>query len=248
MDAGYTTGEVMDALSSDSLKFVGRLRGNVKLDGLAAEHVSRPPGRPPREGYEYCVDLGNYQADSWEHAQRLILVVVDQPDPVSGQLNLMPHYFFLVTNWKADERTPEQLLAHYRPRGTFEDRLGEFNQAIGVHLSSQSFSENETSMLMAMLAFNLANVVRNEHEDVQGSCTDLGRFQAYVLNAGAQVVKHSRRLIVRVAQSVQAFWESVCGRIANWRLPERLRANSSLNRSALRPAPRHSHLQEVLRS
>ena len=140
MDAGYTSGSVMDALTAQKLKFVGRLRGNAKLDALAAEHVSRPPGRPPRGGYEYCVDLGSYQVESWKYAQRLILVVVDRPDPVSGQLNLMPDYFFLVTNWDANDRSPEQLLAHYRPRVTFEDRLGEFNQAIGSHLSSQTFA------------------------------------------------------------------------------------------------------------
>ena len=248
MDAGYTCGEIMDALSAEKLKFVGRLRGNAKLDALAAEHVIRRPGRPPREGYEYCVDLGLYQSDSWQYAQRLILVVVDRPDPVSGQLDLMPDHFFLVTNWDATQRTPDDLLAHYRPRGTFEDRLGEFNQAIGSHLSSRSFAENEATMLLAMLAFNLANVVRNEHEDIQGSCMDLGRFQNQVLKAGAQIVKHSRRLIVRVARSVQDFWSHISGRISAWKLPDRLRLNPRPNRRALRPPPRHSHLIEVLRA
>lgn len=248
MDAGFTIGSVMDGLTDENLKFVGRLRGNSKLDALAAEHISRPPGRPPREGYEYCVDLGSYQADSWRHSQRLILVVVDRPDPRSGQLNLMPNYFFLITNWNAKDRSAEQLLAHYRPRGTFEDRLGEFNQAIGSHLSSQAFAENETTLLLAMLAYNLASVVRNEHEAVHGSGMDLGRFQAYVLKAGARIVKHSRRLIVRVAQSVEGFWQRLTKRIAAWRLPERLRINTSHNRRSLRSAPRHAHLHEVLRS
>ncbi len=248
IDAGYTSGSVMDALTAENLKFVGRLRGNAKLDVLAAEHVTRPPGRPPREGYEYCVDLGSYQVDSWQYAQRLILVVVDRPDLVSGQLSLMPDYFFLVTNWDAKDRSAEQLLAHYRPRGTFEDRLGEFNQAIGSHLSSQPFAENETTLLLAMLAYNLASVVRNEHENVHGSGMDLGRFQAYVLKAGARIVKHSRRLIVRVAQSVQSFWQRLAECIAAWRLPERLHANTSPNRRSLRRAPKHAHLQEVLRN
>lgn len=248
MDAGYTIGSVMDSMVDQNLKFVGRLKGNPKLDALAAEHVYRPPGRPPAEGYEYHVELGMYQAESWKHAQRLILVVVDRPDPKSGQLNLMPHYFFLVTNRAESELTAEQLLAHYRERGTFEDRLGEFNQAIGVHLSSQSFAENECTMLMALLAFNLANVVRNEHEDVQGSCMDLGRFQNQVLKAGALIVKHARRLTVRVARSVQDFWERLSDQFSGWKLPDRLHANIGPNRRALRPPPKHSHLIEVLRA
>jgi hypothetical protein len=248
MDAGYTVGSVMDAMNDQNLKFVGRLKTNAKLDELASQHVYRPVGRPPAEGYEYHVELGMYQAESWKHSQRLILVVVDHPDPTTGQLNLLPHYFFLVTNWKESERTTEQLLEHYRGRGTFEDRLGEFNQAIGAHLSSQSFAENECTMLIALLAFNLAGVVRNEHEDVQGSCMDLGRFQSQVLKAGALVIKHSRRVIVRVARSVQDFWERLSGRFAGWKLPDRLQANIGPNRRALRPPPSHAHLIEVLRA
>lgn len=247
MDAGYTSGTVMDALTNEKMQFVGRLRGNPKLDELAAEHICRPPGRPPHEGYEYCVELGQYQCDTWQHSQRLVLVVVDRPDPVSGQLNLIPNHFFLITNSDEKVRSADQLLAHYRPRGTFEDRLGEFNQAIGSHLSSQSFAENETTLLLAMLAYNLGSVLRNELENAHGSGLDLGRFQSYVLKAGARVVKHARRLVVRVAQSVQGFWQKLSDCIDQWKLPERLKVNTQTNRSALRPAPRHSHLQEVLR-
>ena len=248
MDAGYTVGNVMDAMSDRNLKFTGRIKTNAKLDALAAPHVYRPAGRPPAGGYEYLIELGMYQADSWKHAHRLILVVVDRPDPATGQLDLMPHYFFLITNWDEDSRTAEQLLEHYRARGTFEDRLGEFKQAIGVHLSSQTFAENECTMLMALLAFNLASIVRNEHEDVHGSCMDLGRFQSQVLKAGAVVIKHSRRLIVRVARSVQDFWGRLCGRFQGWKLPARLEVNVGPNRRALRPPPAHSHLVEVLRA
>ncbi len=32
--------------------------------------------------------------------ERLILVVVDEPPPQTGQLNLLQRYFFLVTNWR----------------------------------------------------------------------------------------------------------------------------------------------------
>ncbi|MFB3103526.1 MAG: IS1380 family transposase, partial [Pseudomonadales bacterium] len=101
LDAGYTIGKVMDKLSNEKVRFCGRLKKNAVLDRLAEPHLSRPPGRPPAGGYEYVVELGQYQAqdDRWEHAQRLILVVVDKPDPSTGQLNLLPRYFFLITNW-----------------------------------------------------------------------------------------------------------------------------------------------------
>ncbi len=131
LDAGYTIGSVMDHLSEQKVRFCGRLKKNPRLVGLAEPHLSRPPGRPPAGGYEYVVELGKHQAQGWRHAQRLILVVVDQPDPCTGQLNLMPRFFFLITNWPRTLRGGEQVLADYRKRGTFADRLGEIQEAIG---------------------------------------------------------------------------------------------------------------------
>lgn len=57
MDAGYTTGCILDEMTDENVKFVGRLKGNTKLDAIAAPHVYRPVGRPPTQGYEYYVEL-----------------------------------------------------------------------------------------------------------------------------------------------------------------------------------------------
>ena len=176
LDAGYTIGSVQDTLSDEKARFCGRLKKNAVLDRLAEPYLYRPPGRPPADGYEYVVQFGKYQAEGWKHAQRLILVVVDKPDPVSGQLNLLPRYFFLITNWPNALRSGEQVLAHYCKRGTFEDRLGEFNEVIEPHLSSRKFVENEVTMLLALLTFNMTSMLRNEFEDALGGCWDLHRF------------------------------------------------------------------------
>ena len=246
IDAGYTIGSVMDEMTNNSLRFVGRLKGNSRLDALAAEHVYRPAGRPPAGGYEYTVELGSYQADSWQHSQRLILVVVDKPDPQTGQLNLMPRYFFLVTNWPKEQRTAEELLAHYRPRGTFEDRLGEFNAAIGPHLSSQPFKDNEATMLLSLLSFNLSSICRIELEDEVGGSWDLTRFQLFVLKVGGEIIKHSRRAILRIAESAEPLWSRLITRIEAWCLPESFSQPTAKRRSWM-PPPSHAHLSEVLR-
>lgn len=244
LDAGYTSGEVMDALTANNRRFVGRLRTNAKLDGLADGYLTRPPGRPPAGGYEDVFELGSYQAGSWEYAQRLLLVVVDRPDPVTGQLNLMPHYFFLVTNWDEASRSGEQLLEHYRRRGTFEDRLGEFNAAIGVHLSHRGFKDNEATMLLALLAFNLTTICRNEIEDSFGGCWDLTRFQLFVLKVGAEIIKHARRLVMRIAESAVPLWSRLIERIEAWPEPTLRPARPS----GFTPPPNHAYLTEVLRT
>jgi len=247
LDAGYTIGEVMDDLSDQGVRFCGRLRKNPVLDRLAEPHLGRPPGRPPAGGYEDVIELGRYQADTWRRSQRLILVVVDQPDPKTGQLNLLPRYFFLITNWPRSLRSGKELLAHYRKRGTFEDRLGEFQEAIGPHLSSREFVENETTMLLAMLAFNVSSMLRNELEDELGGCWDLRRFQQSVLRAGGRVVKHSRRLWLHIEQAVGRFWNLLAQRIGQLRLPSRWPSPRGARSRGLIPPPSHAHLGVVLR-
>jgi len=61
-----------------------------------------------------------------------VLVVVDLPDPKTGLRKLFPHHFFLITNWPPERMGAWPLVEHYRKRGTFEDRLGEFNACVGT--------------------------------------------------------------------------------------------------------------------
>lgn len=247
IDAGYTDGATLDFLTDEKMRFLGRLRSNPVLDRLAAPHLWRPVGRPPKGGYEEVVELGMHRAESWKHPQRLLLVIVDRPDPKTGQLNLLPDYFFLVVGWRPDELDGPAALAHYRQRGTFEDRIGEFQQAIGPHLSHDNFQANEALLRLSLLAFNLASMLRIEYEAAAGSCFDLGRFQRDVLKAGGRVVKHARRVVLHVARVVAPFWEQLLACLNRWRLPERFPKPRGAQARAWRPPPRHAFLHEVRR-
>ena len=248
LDAAFTVGPVMDPLCDAGVRFLGRLRNNAALDRLAAPYLTRSPGRPPREGYEHALDLGPYRCDSWRHAQRLVLVIVDRPDPATGQLNLMPDYFFLIGNWPVEQISSRQLLEHYRRRGTFEDRLGEFNQAVGPGLSSPGFAANEATLLLALLAFNLANMLRGEMEKATPqSGWDLQRLTGSVLKAGGRVMEHGRRLIVDLAASAAPLWQLLLGRLRRWRLPRRWGQTLTPHARPWVPPPAHAHQSLVLR-
>ncbi|MEX0585324.1 MAG: IS1380 family transposase, partial [Pirellulales bacterium] len=244
LDAGYTDGRTLDYLTDEKRRFIGRLKSNAVLDRMAAPHLKRPVGRPPKEGYEEVIELGRYQAESWRHSQRVLLVIIDKPDPKTGQLNLLPDYFFLVVGSKPEDLDGFAALGHYRRRGTFEDRLGEFQQAIGPHLSHGDFDENETLLRLSLLAFNLVSILRIEYEQRAGSCFDLGRFQRDVLKAGARVAKGSRRLVLYVAQVVAPFWNRLIECLNRWKLPDRFPAPRGSHRRAWTPPPRHAFLVE----
>lgn len=247
IDAGYTDGATLDFLIDEKLRFLGRLKSNPVLDRLAAPHLWRPVGRPPKGGYEEVIELGLHQAKSWKHPQRLLLVIVDRPDPKTGQLNLLPDYFFLVVGWKVEELDGEAALERYRQRGTFEDRIGEFQQAIRPHLSHDDFQANETLLRLSLLAFNLSSMLRIEYEAAAGSCFDLGRFQRDVLKAGGRVVKGSHRLLLYVARVVAPFWERLVACLNRWKLPSRFpRPRKARSRAWIAP-PRHAFLYEVRR-
>jgi len=246
-DAGFADGETLDFLTEEKTPFLARLKANARLQELAAPYLRRPAGRPPKGGYETVVELGMYQAASWRYPQRVVLVIVDCPDPKTGQLFLEPDYFFLVTSYTAEQRAGEERLERYRQRGTFEDRLGEFRQWIGPKLSSPEFAANEGTLLLSLLAFNLANMLRCELEDGAGACWDLGRFQKSVLKAGGRIAKKAGRLIVHLAAAVVPFWERLVARLGQWRLPKRFPPAHPPAYRRFIPPPRHAFLTRVIR-
>lgn len=245
IDAGLVEGKVLDAIDDEGVRFVGRIRNNARLDKLAEPYLSRPPGRPTKDGDEFAIDLGDYRAEDWTRAYRLVLVVVDLPDPKTGFRALFPHHFFLITNWPQQRRDAWGLLEHYRKRGTFEDRLGEFNGTVGNGLSADTFETNEVTLLLKLLAFNLAGAVRGELE-ASGNGWDLRRVQQTVLKAGARVIEHGRRIVVDVARAAGVLWWRVLERVKRWWRDAAWGGRGPQPRPWV-PPPSHAHLGLVLR-
>jgi hypothetical protein len=252
IDAGLVEGPVLDAFDKEGVNVVGRIKSNAVLERMARPHLGRPPGRPTKEGDEFAIELGPYRAASWKRSYRLVLAVIDLPDPKTGFRQLFPHTFFLVTNWSIDRRSAWDLVEHYRKRGTFEDRLGEFNACVGPGLPAESFEANETSLLLKLLAVNLAGMIRGELEDASGRGWDLRRVQQTVLKAGARVAEHGRRIFVDVAKAAGVLWGRLLDRVTRWWRDEAWGRDSTGRRRGPRvrpwvPPPAHAHRCRVLR-
>ena len=190
MDAGFPDDDTLSGLEKESIPYVARIKNNAALDRIAEPFLSRPVGRNPQEARIWSHEL-QYQASSWSQSRRVVLVVKEIP----GELLL--DYFWLVTSWDTTEKSGEDLLSHYRQRGTAEGIFGELMDAIQPSLSSNkrpkshyrnnlipenkgknlSFWVNEVRFILAALAYNLAHAVRSVIEESTGSGMSIKRVQ-----------------------------------------------------------------------
>ena len=229
LDAGFPDGQTLKGLESSGIDYVARIRNNAVLDRMAQPYLRRPPGRPPREGRVWCHEL-RYQADSWEHARRVVLVVVERP----GELFL--DYFWLITNLKRNRYCGARLLGLYRMRGKAEGYMGEFMDVLAPALSSAPRAkshyrgrrleaatepeeagvraQNETLLPLNLLAYEVLHAGRCVMEQATGTGWSLRRLRERVLRVASRVVRHGRRLTFVIAQDFAPDWQRLWGKLA----------------------------------
>ena len=177
----------------------------------------------------WCHEL-RYQADSWEHARRVVLVVVERP----GELFL--DYFWLITNLRRNRYCGARLLGLYRMRGKAEGHMGEFMDVLAPALSSAPRAkshyqgrrleaatepqepgvraQNETLLLLNLLAYEVLHAGRCVMEQATGTGWSLRRLRERVLRVASRVVRHGRRLTFVIAQDFAPDWQRLWGKLA----------------------------------
>ena len=208
LDAGFTDGETLRALDSQTIAYLGRLKSNQALLTLAAPYLNRPSGQPPEPPREWCHDLV-YQAGSWESPRRVVLVVQEKPD------DLLPHAFFLVTNLSRYPYPPEKVLALYRKRGKAEAHMGELKSALDLHLSSADrgcltvqdvMARNQVNLLLSLTAYQVLHSVRCLMERHTGHGWSLMKLREQVLKVAATFAVKARQIRVRLGVAANKWW------------------------------------------
>jgi len=222
IDAGFPDDATLSGLEKEGIPYVARIRNNAVLDKLAEPYLKRPVGRPTNEGREWTVET-TYKAAAWTKKRRVVLVVNERHD------ELFLHHFWLVTSWTEDQKSANDLVPHYRQRGTAEGYFGELMDAIQPALSSNkrpkrhyrgqplpaqkrqnhSFWTNEVRLILAALAYNLAHAVRSVAETALGVGMTLVRVRERFLKIASRFTLHARRIIVIVADDVRERWELI---------------------------------------
>jgi len=224
MDAGFPSEPFLNKLEERSYRYVARLSSNPRLERMAWPHVDRIADKAEPEDQTHTVEL-SYQARSWSRPRRMVLVLEERP------LELLPHYFFLVTNATQEEEDGLDLVQRYRQRGATEKDYGEWTNALEVALSStnrpketyrgerprertvpvDSFAVNEAALLLSMVAANLMHAGRLLAQHPNAQLWSRETFRRLVLKAPGRVARSSRYVTLWIQERWAAHWSRIGG-------------------------------------
>lgn len=219
IDAGFPSAALLAGLEARGIDYVSRLRANPALDREAAPHMKRPVGGRPIEPRMWLHEL-RYQAENWDRERRVILVVKERED------DLLLDRFFLVTSLTLAEMSREDILDHYRARGTAEAHMGELKDVLAPPLSStnrpkshwrgrtpqscadavDAFACNEVRLLVSLLAYQVMHIARRAMAAATGTGWSLRRLRERVLRSGARLILSGRRMTLALSSAAAPFW------------------------------------------
>ena len=233
IDAGFPDEEFLAGVEAEEKwRYVSRLRSNQVLEDRAAPHVARVVARGEmREERTHVIELGGYRAKSgkkkWSRERRVVLVLEERPR------ELVPHWFFLVTNAPVEEASGRTLLKRYRQRGRTEKDYGEWQNALEVALSStnrtkgsylgelprkrsrpvDSFAVNEAVLLVSLLTANLMHAGRTLVERATSRTWSRQTFRHWVLKTPGRVARHARYVRLWIHEKRAELWQAVAGEL-----------------------------------
>ena len=204
-DAGNVSPEMLSGLEAyrDAVRYMFRLSSNPRLEALAKPHLDKVE---LEKGEEKVFEM-RYQADTWSHARRVVLVVVQNHE------ELFPEHFFLVTNFRKKEMKGRQMLDFYRQRGTFESWIGEFKTTINPRFPSDKMCTNEVHLLLFGLAYNLSRIMALMSKPINEPMPRLSTVRDRLLKVAGLLVRSARRLIFDVPRTAFEWWSRFFNRL-----------------------------------
>jgi hypothetical protein len=160
-----------------------------------AEAAYRPAGWPPVRA---IVRRVRYDADAISadpRSRRRRTIDRDQLQLViDGEADHAHAYSMILTTITGD---PVEIEARYRGRVSIEDRIRDAKLGFGLrHLPSGKPAVNQLWLLAAISALNLSTLT--QALAATGSRAHAKRFRAELLSVPGRVLRHARRIVLRV--------------------------------------------------
>lgn len=196
LDAGFYSRHVVAYLLKKSLGF----SVSAKLTGGLRKAIER---RPEREWTSYPWEEEaqftefSYRPTQWSRSFRML---VKRTPYYEGDQRILGEYFYvpILTNLRG---AAPSLIKHHLGRGGAENYIEEFKNGLGArHLPSQNFMANWTWLVIAQLAYNLAQLFKLLVGPVGERHHQLKKLRLHWFAVAGRFVRSGRRLTLALAR------------------------------------------------
>lgn len=209
VDAGFASGDLFDWLEERDVRWVTRLKTNPRLVERTRawrERVSTrwQRDRDPEVRRETTFTFW-YRANGWSRARRVVAVLVERQE-TNGEL--FDDLFFIASNVRPADAPATALLDRYRRRGLAEQRIGELKNDIAPTLSSATLAENQVTITLAGIAYELIHHLRERiaAQRADEPTMTIRTVRERILKAATIVVHRSRRVYFRICATKRGAW------------------------------------------
>jgi len=192
-DSGFATPELYAYCEKETLTYVIGFKRNSRLEAEVENLVEQARQDFQAQGIKQrCFTEFSYQADSWDHARRLVAKV---------EINeLGSNRRFVVTN--RTDLDAEGLYDHYIQRGQTENYIKVFKNDLAMdRLSCHRFLANQFRLLLHALAYQLFLALRDYLEGTTWSQLEIETLRRRVLKLGACIRQTTRRIWIHCSSS-----------------------------------------------
>ena len=190
-DSAFALPKLFSLLEREGFRYAIRLKSNAVLERKITPWLTRPVGRPsgkPKVFYHRF----RYRAATWNRARRVVVKIAWH----AGEL--FPRVGFIVTNLKWHSK---RVVRFYNKRGTSEQWIKEGKNAVQwTKLSCRRFKDNEARLHLFVMAYNLANFLRQLVLPKPIQSWTLTTLREKLIKIGAKVVSHAKYVIFQLAE------------------------------------------------
>ena len=211
-DSGFAKPEIYDLCDTEHIKFVIRLKSNVRLQDTA-EHLVLYSDDTDFTKSEVQWHEIQYQAKSWKKSRR---VIVKSTRDAGSYLF---RHEFVVTNLEG--LFADQIFRMYQNRGTMENFIKEIKSGFFFDKTdSHSFTENAARMMVSCVAYNILHLMKWLVFPKRERTTTIGTIRFKLFHIAAKVTKHMKQFQIHLSSSNvydSLFWQ-VLQRIQQFQL------------------------------
>jgi hypothetical protein len=200
LDKGLTSGAALDTIEEAGASYVAK----AKLTRPLMAKISSIKKWRSIGGGVFAANI-RYQPQGWKQARRFCVIELNtepkKPDP---QMELFDceimegRYQVVVTNLKLKAENVWRL---YNKGAVVEQVIEELkNDFAALNIRTKHFFANDALFITGLIAYNLINCIKRLALPKPYKTARLKRIALLFLNLGANVVKHGRRLCIKIAR------------------------------------------------